>query len=261
MKRSTGPRKKANFSESIDLQLNMYALAAGAAGVGALCLAKPAEARIVYTPTHVVLNDSYDFYKLDFSHNGITDLSVGIYSRSFSGPAYIAVNVHPAGRNTIVGTSPHFYFQASALRNGIRIGPRQKFGALSENVVMASAGHNSTGRLSYHGKWVNVKNRYLGVKFYIKGKTHYGWVRASISVSAKKMSAEAVLTGYAYETIPGKAIIAGATKGPDDDAQPVPATHTSPPPKPATLGMLALGAPGLSAWRREETLAATSDRN
>src|SRR5580693_5813065 len=26
----------------------------------------------------------------------------------------------------------------------------------------------------------------------------------------------ATLTGYAYETIPGKAIIAGATKGPDD---------------------------------------------
>src|SRR5579864_2327042 len=131
MKASPLPRKTARISDALHYQLNMYALAAGAAGVGALCLATPAEARIVYTPAHVVLNDSYDLYKLDFSHDGITDLSVGIYSRSFSGPAYIAVNVHPAGRNTIVGTSPHLYFQASALRKGIRIGPGQKFGALS----------------------------------------------------------------------------------------------------------------------------------
>jgi hypothetical protein len=36
-------------------------------------------------------------------------------------------------------------------------------------------------------------------------------------------------TGYAYETIPGKAIVAGKTKGPDAEKQP------------ATLGRLALG--------------------
>jgi hypothetical protein len=49
MKRSSGPRKTANFSRSIHQQLNMYALAAGAAGVGVLALAQPAEAKIVYT--------------------------------------------------------------------------------------------------------------------------------------------------------------------------------------------------------------------
>ena len=60
---------------------------------------------------------------------------------------------------------------------------------------------------------------------------------------------------------PRKAIIAGATKGPDDDAQPIAATHPSPAPKPATLGMLALGAPGLSIWRREDPVAATANGN
>jgi len=35
------PRKTANLSESIHQQLSMYALAASAAGVGALCFAKP----------------------------------------------------------------------------------------------------------------------------------------------------------------------------------------------------------------------------
>ncbi len=64
------------------------------------------------------------------------------------------------------------------------------------------------------------------------------------------------LTGYAYETISGKAIIAGVTKGPAD-AEPSSSlkrpTHSS-----ATLGTLALGAPGLAIWKRRESLPPTS---
>jgi hypothetical protein len=69
----------------------------------------------------------------------------------------------------------------------------------------------------------------------------------------------ATVTGYAYETIPGKAIVAGATKGPDD-AEPTAAlsSHT---PEPVTLGALALGAPGLSIWRRTESVAAMPESN
>ena len=62
----------------------------------------------------------------------------------------------------------------------------------------------------------------------------------------------ATLTGYANETIPGKSVIAGQTKGPDAERDASLHTHT---PEPATSGMLAIGAPGLSSWRREESLA------
>jgi len=69
---------------------------------------------------------------------------------------------------------------------------------------------------------------------------------------------KAELTGYAYETIPNKAIIAGKTNGPDDISIEEPgAALTAPTPGPATLGALALGARGLSIWRREEPVAAT----
>ncbi len=61
----------------------------------------------------------------------------------------------------------------------------------------------------------------------------------------------ALLTGYAYETIPNKSIIAGKTHGADDAEQPAPASLTIPAEKPATLCWLALGAPGLSIWKRE----------
>lgn len=59
--------------------------------------------------------------------------------------------------------------------------------------------------------WHYRQARYLGVAFQIKGKTHYGWMRLSHSSGAG-----ATLTGYAYETIPGKSIKAGETKGSDD---------------------------------------------
>jgi hypothetical protein len=63
--------------------------------------------------------------------------------------------------------------------------------------------------------------------------------------------ATGILTGYAYETIPNKAIIAGKTHAPDEEPGPASLkTRTS---ESATLGMLALGAPGLSIWRREDS--------
>jgi hypothetical protein len=40
-------RTSVNLSELISRQLNMYTLAAGAAGVGVLALAQPVEAKIV----------------------------------------------------------------------------------------------------------------------------------------------------------------------------------------------------------------------
>jgi hypothetical protein len=64
-----------------------------------------------------------------------------------------------------------------------------------------------------------------------------------------------LLTGYAYETIPNKPIVTGKTKGPDEDSRlepPSSVTLTAATSKPATLGMLAMGARGLSIWRRED---------
>jgi hypothetical protein len=46
MRRSSGPRKTTNLSESTHQQINMYAIAAGAAGVCVLGLAQPSEAKI-----------------------------------------------------------------------------------------------------------------------------------------------------------------------------------------------------------------------
>jgi hypothetical protein len=92
------------------------------------------------------------------------------------------------------------------------------------------------------------------LKFLVQGKVHFGWARLSVSCSGF-VNVDATLTGYAYETISNKPIITGKTRGPDDDDQQTPAslkTHTS---EPTTLGALALGAPGLTIWKREESVS------
>jgi hypothetical protein len=78
-------------------------------------------------------------------------------------------------------------------------------------------------------------------------------VRLSVKVTI--FAIIATLTGYAYETVPRKSIIAGQTKGPDDESsikQPDSAALATPVPRSATLGLLAQGVSGLVAWRRRD---------
>ena len=103
------------------------------------------------------------------------------------------------------------------------------------------------------GRWLNVNNHYLGLKFQIKGKTHFGWARLSVHVSGSAF-VKATLTGYAYETISNKPIVAGRTNSDADetlDADESSPAVMRPAPLPATLGRLALGSSTPSVWRRE----------
>jgi hypothetical protein len=205
----------------------MYALAASAAGVGMLT-AQQAEARIVYTQTHKVigLNGSY---KLDVNHDGIADFKI------FDSYLYSVVYninrlfVTPYRLNGVQETRN----AAAADVQGARIGPNSFF--LYRQAEMCSAATGNSHTRSY-GPWLNVKNRYLGLRFKIKGKTHYGWARLTVTVD--DIQIKAILTGYAYETIPNHSIRAGEIADGIDDPIPDPVSYS---PQPATLGRLALG--------------------
>jgi hypothetical protein len=98
----------------------------------------------------------------------------------------------------------------------------------------------SYARASYsYGQWWSTKGRYIGFQFGIKGEVHYGWARLNVGLGKDGISA--LITGYAYETIPGKPIITGKTKGPEVITF-----------EPATLGRLAQGASGIPARREEK---------
>jgi len=241
---------------SLHKRVNMYALAGSAAGVGMLALAQPAEAKIVYTHANVAIGDGGVFHHpLDLNHDGINDFSFS-YPGTSGGPHSGALMVRsPSKENKVVlrtsGTR-HQQFYPAAVAAGVLVGPKLRFGS-GKQQVMAEWESNSVH--TSRGNWINVKNRYLGFEFVIKGKVHYGWARLSVSLSFDDV--HGTLTGYAYETIPNKPIIAGKTEGAEEgsDDEANPATLNEPALKPASLGLLAMGSPGLSVWRREESVS------
>jgi hypothetical protein len=260
MKRSSGPRKTANLSASLNRQLNGYALTASAAGVAVLALAPPAEAKIIYTPAHAKVGGRP--VPMDLNHDGIVDFYLNTFLasdthglsacqywvREASGSIFCSAS---RGTNAIRTIDSKGRKYAAALRYGQKIQRGEQFATAGRVILGYSNPGNST---NWRGPWVNagqgVKHRYLGLKFKIKGHVHFGWAR--ITVKTTPFGFTATLTGYAYETIPGKGIVAGQTKGSEDVEQSTapPVTQTPDPP----LGALAMGAPGLSIWRRKESV-------
>jgi hypothetical protein len=252
MKRLSGPRRTpSNLSDSVHQRLNMYALAAGAAGVGMLALAQPSEAKIIYTRTDRLI-DRQDGFELDLNHDDVTDFTVKNYTYCNTDRCFFNLVEKAAPGNGVEGIGRRsFQPFASALSRGARIGRGRRFYGGTAILAYVYAGGGGTGA---SGEWANVTNRYLGLSFKINRQTHYGWARLSVRVHGTSVTG--TLTGYAYETIPNKPIIAGKTKGRDDISsveEPNPAALAAPPRDPATLGALAMGAPGLSIWRRKES--------
>jgi hypothetical protein len=259
MKRTSPPRRPADLSDSTHQQLSMYAIAAAAAGVGILALVQPSEAKIVYTPAKKTILDRVAL-NLDLNHDGVVDFYFYLYETIFRaarppspfGSASLRVSPKHAGNRVLDGATYHQRITASALPAGAHIGPKRKFSPGKHLMAATHYGCSTTCNGNSNGPWKDAKDRYLGLKFKIGGKVHYGWARLTVHAHWGD-SIQARLSGYAYETIPGKAIIAGATKGPDN-AEPTTAL-SSHPPEAATLGALALGVPGLSIWRRKEPAA------
>jgi len=209
------PRAPSRLSDSVYRQLSLYALAAGAAGVGVLSLTQPADAEIVYRKAHVFIGGRWEGYWLDLNNQGIHNFWLAYWA---CGTETAVGCIFVSGRSrglSSVEVAPYGPFRmARALRCGAHI-PTGSFAWFAPLVIGT-------------GPWYNVKNRYLGLKFQFKGRTHYGWAR--MSVSGPTGDLVGTLTGYAWETVPDKPILAGKTKGPDDSME-----------QPATLGRLALG--------------------
>jgi hypothetical protein len=213
-------RVPSQLSESLHKRLNAYALAASAAGVSLLALTQTSEARIVYTPANIKIH-AHQYRLLDVNHDGVRDfvLSNRLVSGKYCSCATVWVHVFPRVEgNQIWGVSR----SASDLSYGVQVGSNSKLAA-SHTVMFYSFVSRYQSRDFSLGLWKNATNRYLGLKFVVKGTTHYGWARLSLK---KSRYYTLTLTGYAYETIPNKPIKAGQIHSENE----------------ATLGGLAQGA-------------------
>jgi hypothetical protein len=88
------------------------------------------------------------------------------------------------------------------------------------------------------GPFANTTGTYLGLRFQISGADHYGWMRLTVTADPRRLPAIIVkISGYAYESTAGKAIITG-DRGRGAPQSP----HVQQ--SGATLGQLSLGAAG-----------------
>jgi hypothetical protein len=129
---------------------------------------------------------------------------------------------------------------ATPLNRGAEVGPKDSFQNSAQVMLqfVYTCGDGTCGTFVRGGQWFRVTG-YLGLKFFIEGKAHYGWARLNVTNLQRFRQIEATLIDYAYETIPNKPIIAGKTKGKDI------ITVQS-----GSLGHLAHGASAIPAWRK-----------
>ena len=202
-------------------------MGAVSAGVSLLALTQISDAKIVYKPANIPIPGKgvgLDKVGLDLNNDGVRDVlfKLGFFAR---GGAFL--EAYPAvwqARDGIEGTGRF----ESALSSGVSVGPKDNFQASHHVMVSALC---SSGQCETYGAWQFSTPRYLGVRFVIGNKVHYGWIR--MTVDAGELSTSVVITGYAYETNPNTAIITGKTE--DGDAS---AKDQS---QPGTLGLLARG--------------------
>ena len=165
---------------------------------------------------------------------GVTDFSFSDTSAIRGYKFGAALVVAPALRGNMVWVSTFNwgYHFAGDLNRGQPIGPSPQFAEGSQ--LIAALGDN----LWSSGPWCKTRqDRYLGLKFDVNGAvgSHFGWVRMNVACDG---NVSALITGYAYETIANKPILAGQTKEPEVMKQ-----------RRASLAHLARGASAIPAWR------------
>jgi hypothetical protein len=263
--------KKPALSGTSEHTLRSYTLAAAAASVSVLALAQPAEAEIIITNKTIPLHANKGVL-LDLNGDGVTDFDFFLSNYTISHTIVNNLFVSQPGSfnagNSVIGTG----YLASALLRGAKIGPGgpfiktyAKYGVGIEGSALCT--QNCGGKSGYsfdqrlQGKWGGGHpNRFIGVKFKIKGKIHYGWIRLTVTVKHKGSgkgptgSFSATITEYGYESVANKACDAGLAGPSVPNAAPGSASteHGSLRKSGPALGMLALGAEAMPLWRRDD---------
>jgi hypothetical protein len=228
---------KKELAPRLEKMVAAYATVASAAAGVAMLSAPAAEAKIVFTPANKQVSSPV---QIDLNHDGIADFEIEFCACLPHGQV-LQVSLGVTG-NMVQAV---FGVEAAALQRGAPIGPKQSFTSVTSGyggVFMADAGSYGTAVYS-NGPWLNVTNRYLGLKFLINGQVHFGWARLTSTDRLRRV----VLTGYAYETAPNTHLRAGQTSEAADDNT---ALLSDPLPQGPSLGTLARGADALEVWRR-----------
>lgn len=218
--------------------------------MSALASAQTPTQHIIYTPANITVDTGASrqtFIPIDFNHDGRADLSLvashftDFFSGSlgFAGYGRLALSQGPGGSAVV----------SNALPKGMIIDKGGAFKAGHQTLGSATYGsyqgvkHNAT-----RGAFINITNRYLGVRFLINGKGHEGWIRMTLATTGDRI--KGTITGYAYDTVPNEFGLAAGQLGGRVGSTTAPAIETPEAALPGSLGMLAAGASAIPYWRQ-----------
>jgi hypothetical protein len=182
----------------------------------ASALLQAAKAEIVHTQVNVSIPEG-GYYNIDLNHDGITDFTLrspflqGLCESGDEFSWYLdIVPANGSGVATPLAQIGSVY--AAALPYGASVDDRLIF--ISSSAVMAELYWGACGSGSA-GLWLNVPDRYLGLQFRAPDNSiHYGWAKVTTADYVDQQGhfhSVTILTGYAYETVPGEPILAGQT--------------------------------------------------
>ena len=195
-----------------------YALATGATLVTLWLSPSHSEAKIIYTRVGEVIGGSGQL-PLDLNNDGTNEFTVvasanqigcGVPPLICGLQGSVKVNASQGGDGVVASGS-----WAAVLDRGDRIDSSLSFYEGQSLMTNFQVGQHP-GNYDY-GYWLN-KRGYLGLEFRKNGGTHYGWAQMQVEAAFHYLLYTS-LTSYAYETIVGKSIVAGQTRGRDDMTQ------------------------------------------
>jgi len=213
----TSKRKKA-----LSPALTRYGLATGAA---LAATAGPASAAIIYNNTSAfTVNTGHTTYNWDVDGGGASDFQIYL---SLDGPHNIyAARFH--SQNGWVKASGSLSNHLEKLASGVAVGPSLGASRFGGGNQFFTFNNHATGG-------VTLGTEDVGYKFLLNSQVDYGW--ASITLAASSIT----FNNWAYDTTGGE-INVGQTVA----AVPEPGNAA------LGLGLLALGAVGVSAYRKRK---------
>lgn len=187
-------------------------------------------ATIIYTdvnPDSVILKSFTDTFKLDLNSDGVNDfMFLRSYKEDRCGDGLLGsfawdnnLSVMPANGSHAIMTNRSNL--PPTLDSSTAISPDSSWATTSQVLLYGAAnanGHCITSLPKIQGYWLNVSDKYIGLKFNKGNNTYYGWARFTSTYHVDSRGRNLLVLGnfiikdYAYNSTPNQPILAGQTK-------------------------------------------------
>ncbi|HSZ86912.1 MAG TPA: hypothetical protein VK787_12840, partial [Puia sp.] len=185
----------------------------------------PTGSQIIYTdvnPDSAILI-TIDSFNLDINNDGITDFEFNrsLFSSECRSGAEgekfgfrIQLSVIPVSGTNAIMTSASNAALALDADSAATIGPDSPWASTAEILLEGAEISNCNSIIGHAGYWLNVSDKYLGLKFIAGNNTYYGWARLSSTYSLGSapyliVGGQLIFKDYAYNSIPNQPILAG----------------------------------------------------